>query len=81
MISFSDDFVVQDQNLSNFEFLSPVQGDQWQEGSSQIISWTGGDPNLDISLYLIDVNTNTTTGIIQAGSSKYWNLSMECFLF
>ena len=81
LISFSDDFVVQDQNLPNFEFLTPVEGDIWEEGSSQIISWTGGDPNLDISLYLIDVNTNTTTGIIQAGVSNtgtyQWNVS--CF--
>ena len=57
------------------------EGDIWEEGSSQIISWTGGDPNLDISLYLIDVNTNTTTGIIQAGVSNtgtyQWNVS--CF--
>ena len=81
LISFSDDFVVQDQTLSNFEFLTPVGGEQWEEGSSQLISWTGGDPNLDISLYLIDVNTNTITGIIQAGVSNsgnyQWNVS--CF--
>ena len=65
----------------NFNIINPDNQALWPVGSVQTINWTGGDSNYEINLYLIDVNTNATSGIIQSGfenlGTYQWNVS--CF--
>ena len=40
--------------IYNFEFSNPIIDTLWLLGSTQTISWTGGDSNLNLSIYIAD---------------------------
>lgn len=40
---------------SPFIFTAPVAGTSWCTGSNMVIQWSGGDPNWNVTLLLIDV--------------------------
>ena len=68
--------------IAPFEFLAPMQGDSWEQGTIQTISWTGGSEFLNINrLSLGDVNTNQTQGSIDISFENTGTYSwiVDCF--
>ena len=78
---YSDDFIIIEEILEGFEFISPSDGYEWVAGEEQTIEWTGGTDLLNIRLSLVDVNTNTGQGTIvselQNTDSYLW--TVDCF--
>ena len=69
---------------AQFTFTSPVGGEQWQQGSTQTISWSGG-PNYDNMGLALDITDKTlgadfqyqsisTDPINQKSGSFTWNI-------
>ena len=68
--------------IDPFEFLSPLDGDEWINGSEQIISWTGGSEFVNIKkLSLGDVNTNQSQGSIDLDfeNTGTYTWTVNCF--
>ncbi len=68
--------------IDPFEFLSPLDGDEWINGSEQIISWTGGSEFVNIKkLSLGDVNTNQSQGSIDLdfANTGTYTWTVNCF--
>ena len=40
--------------IYNFEFSNPTSDSQWITGDDQTISWTGGDSNLNLSIFIVN---------------------------
>jgi len=68
--------------IDPFEFLSPLDGNEWINGSEQIISWTGGSEFVNIKkLSLGDVNTNQSQGSIDLdfANTGTYTWTVNCF--
>ena len=65
-----------------FEFLSPLEGDEWLEGSIQTISWTGGSEFINIKkISLGDINTSQSLGNIELDfeNTGTYTWTVDCF--
>ena len=53
--NYNSDTIVHDNNLCiyAFEFLNPLDEDEWEEDSLQTIQWTGGSIDIPLKISLI----------------------------
>ena len=67
-----------------FEFLSPLDGDEWINGSEQIISWTGGSTFMPLKISLIASETDESewytldTIILETENTGSYNWTVVC---
>jgi len=63
---------------SQFSITSPTTGNTWYTGTSQTITWSGGDPGWNVSIMLIDFNSWTTYSTLNSNTlndgSDVWNI-------
>jgi len=62
-----------------FEIISPAENDSLCAGTEITIGWTGGDPNWNVVVSVIDVNSWAVVAVVNANTindgNETWNIS------
>ena len=85
LITYSDNFLIQEDNIEVFDITSPSEGAQWEEGSLQTIEWTGGSVGMPLKITLISSETDESewftlgTIISETDNTGSYQWTVECF--